>query len=106
MNDAAGVARWPAVPAEVFFNVLMLAGFLAWRGGQKFTGQHFHIYLIAYGLFRFLHEFLRDCPRWSGSISGYHLAALLVATWGFICFRRRQAQVSLPLYADELIHTT
>jgi len=106
MTDAAGVARWPAVPTEIVFNAMMLVIFLVWRRKQKFIGQHFHIYLIAYGVFRFLHEFLRDSPRWSGPFSGYHFAALLVAGWGIVCFARRRVNVSRTTYSNELIHTT
>ena len=106
MTDAAGVPRWPAVPTEIVFNAMMLVILLVWRRKQKFIVQHFHIYLIAYGVFRFLHEFLRDSPRWSGSLSGYHFAALLVAGWGIVCFARRRAKVSGITYSNELIHTT
>jgi phosphatidylglycerol---prolipoprotein diacylglyceryl transferase len=102
MNDAAGIPRWPAVPAEILFNGVMLAAFWAWRRDQKFLGQHFHIYLIAYGLFRFLHEFLRDSPRWIASLSGYHLAALLVTAWGLLCFQRRKAIAPLALSTKHL----
>jgi len=91
INDTTGTARWPAAPVELFFNALMLVLFLTWRGKSKFHGQHFHIYLIAYGVFRFLHEFLRDSPRWFGSISGYHVAALLVCALGMIRYRQRRA---------------
>ena len=111
MNDARGVARWPAVPVEIGFNVLALAFFLALRGGgepakdakdreklsaafralsrfsradlaARLRGQHFHIYLVAYGAFRFAHEFLRATPRIGGGISGYQIAALACVALG------------------------
>ncbi len=55
-------------------------------------GQHFHLYLIAYGLFRFAHEFLRATPLLGGGLSGYQYAALAcvaLGAWGYA--RRRRA---------------
>ena len=96
MNDAAGVARWPAVPVEFLFNALMLGVILLLRWGRIAPGQLFHIYLMAYGAFRFFHEFLRDTPQILGPISGYQIAALgLVALGltGFMARRRRDGDL-------------
>ena len=120
LRDSAGVNRWPAVPIEIAFNVAFL-GFVALRqsgsglsaamerevgaarapmpgrGAEAtptFAGQHFHLYLIAYGIFRFAHEFARATPRVAGFFSGYQIAALSVAVLGFIGFARRQRAVS------------
>jgi phosphatidylglycerol---prolipoprotein diacylglyceryl transferase len=90
MNDADGVARWPAALVELLFNALMLGAALWMRWKKILPGQHFHIYLLAYGLFRFAHEFLRDTPRILGPLSGYHLAALGVALLGASGFLRRR----------------
>lgn len=90
LRDHQGTARWPSVPVEVGFNVLALLVFLVLRRARSFPGQHFHLYLIAYGTFRFFHEFLRATPRVGLGISGYQVAALacvLLGVWGF---RRRQ----------------
>lgn len=98
--DAHGVARWPAVPLEILFNAIMLGLFCVLRRRQQLAGQHFHLYLIAYGIFRFIHEFVRDTPRLFGPISGYHLAALAVAglgLTGFILRQRRLRSNSSPL---------
>lgn len=94
VKDAAGVPRWPAVPLELGFNAaaLLILGFLRWRGVGR--GQLFHVYLIAYGIFRFAHEFLRDTPRLIGPLSGYALAALAVAGLGFWGYRRRMKRGS------------
>lgn len=123
MNDAHGVARWPAVPVEVGFNVIALAFFLALRGGGESTkstkghekgdsalrvfscsswtdlaarlrGQHFHIYLMAYGAFRFAHEFLRATPRIGSGISGYQIAALACVALGAWRFAARARSVA------------
>lgn len=89
LADASGVERWPAVPLELGFN-LVLAGFalLCWRK-HRFSGQLFHIYLVAYGLFRFGHEFFRDTPRMIGSLSGYHLLALAITLLGLLRYLQR-----------------
>lgn len=89
LADTHGVHRWPAVPAEFLFNLIMLA--FAWvcinRGW--FRDQVFHLYLIAYGTFRFAHEFFRDTPDLIGPISGYHLAALAILGLGAMRYRQR-----------------
>ena len=90
VNDAAGVARWPAAQVELLFNAVVLAAlaFLKWR--KLMPGQLFHLYLIAYGLFRFAHEFARDTPQILGPLSGYQLAALALVVLGGVRFRGRQ----------------
>src|SRR6266478_6372495 len=86
MNDAAGVARWPAALVELLFNAAMLVVILLLRQRKILPGQHFHLYLIAYGLFRFAHEFLRATPQIAGPFSGYQFAALGVAALGLAGF--------------------
>jgi phosphatidylglycerol:prolipoprotein diacylglycerol transferase len=96
MNDASGTARWPAALVELLFNPLMLGVALLLRRQKVLPGQHFHIYLMAYGVFRFIHEFARDTPRIVGPISGYQIAALAVAILGAIGFLLRQRQSKRP----------
>lgn len=93
VNDAGGVARWPAAQVELLFNAIALTAVLLLRSRKLLPGQHFHLYLIAYGLFRFAHEFLRATPLILGPFSGYQIAALAVAGLGLIGFlKRRRAQ--------------
>jgi phosphatidylglycerol:prolipoprotein diacylglycerol transferase len=89
LKDRDGVARWPAVPVELAFNALAFLMFLFLRRGKLLPGQHFHLYLIGYGLFRFAHELLRGTPRVLGPFSGYQFAAVAVTLFGVICFVRR-----------------
>ena len=86
VNDAAGVARWPAALVEGLFNAVMLGVFLWLRWKKILSGQHFHLYLIGYGVFRFGHEFLRATPQILGPFSGYQVAAILVALLGLAGF--------------------
>jgi prolipoprotein diacylglyceryltransferase len=49
----------------------------------------FFLYLIAYGVFRFFHEFMRDTPKVMLGLSGYQFISLVMAVLGFIMLRRR-----------------
>ena len=89
-TDATGVARWPAALVELIFNGAFLLVALALRRARILPGQHFHIYLMAYGIFRFAHEYLRATPVIAGGLSGYQIAAVAVAVLGFVGFMRRR----------------
>jgi len=94
INDVNGVPRWPASQMEFIFNALMLGLILLLRWGRIAPGQLFHIYLMAYGIFRFFHEFLRDTPQILGPISGYQIAALGIFALGAAGFvQRRQLRI-------------
>ena len=92
VRDIFGQARWPAVPVEMGFNLLCAGVFLMMRRGGKMRGQHFHLYLMAYGVFRFGHEFLRDTPRVLWGFTGYQEAAGGCFALGFAGFMRRRGE--------------
>jgi phosphatidylglycerol:prolipoprotein diacylglycerol transferase len=92
MNDQAGVARWPAALVELMFNAVMFGVALLLRSRKILVGQHFHIYLMTYGAFRFAHEFLRDTPQIAGPFSGYQIASLGIVALGAFGFWRRKRQ--------------
>lgn len=96
--DANGVTRWPAVPVEIIFNLAAVLSALIFQKASMLEGQRFHIYLMAYGAFRFGHEFLRDTPQIFGGISGYQISALAVGLLGLTGFlgRRTKSPVDLP----------
>ena len=71
---------------EILFNLFAFLVVLQLRRARILPGQHFHLYLMAYGLFRFGHEFLRATPKPFGGISGYQLIALLLATAGALAY--------------------
>jgi phosphatidylglycerol:prolipoprotein diacylglycerol transferase len=98
VNDAAGIARWPAVWAELAFNALFFVSCALWtarrRSGtvaSRLDGQLFHVYLVAYGAFRFAHEWLRDTPRILGTFTGYQVLALALVALGAVRFVQRDA---------------
>jgi phosphatidylglycerol:prolipoprotein diacylglycerol transferase len=90
--DAAGAFRWPVAQVELAFNAVALIVILLLRWRKILPGQHFHLYLMAYGVFRFVHEFARDTPAIVGPISGYQIAALGLFALGFVGFERRRKQ--------------
>jgi phosphatidylglycerol:prolipoprotein diacylglycerol transferase len=89
-TDASGVARWPAAQVEFLFNAFAFGAVLLLRKRNILPGQHFHLYLIAYGLFRFAHEFLRATPQIAGPFSGYQLASLGLVVLGIARFAQRR----------------
>lgn len=90
IRDSDGIARWPSVPVEILFNAAAIMTFFILRKRRMLQGQHFHLYLISYGAFRFAHEFLRDEPRFLGPITGYQLAALILFIFGMFAFVHRE----------------
>lgn len=93
MRGADGVNRWPSVPLELGFNAAALIAFAVFTAKGWFRGQHFHLYLIAYGVFRFLHEFMRATPRVAMGLSGYHVAALLLVALGAVRYAQRRREM-------------
>ena len=96
LTDAKGLHRWPAAPAEMIFNAIMLAWPLVAVRAGWLPGNRFHVYLIAYGVFRFAHEFARDDVRMLGPIGGYHVLALAILGLGVwrLCQRLGSLQPS------------
>lgn len=106
-----GLHGWPAPQIEMAFNLLFAAIVFAAgaqerrtaadeRGPRLLRGQWFHLYLIAYGLFRFAHEFLRDTPKLGPGLSGYQLWSLALAATGLIAFHRRHRTTPPATTAD------
>lgn len=95
--DAQGVHRWPSQVIELLFNlafVVLIA--MTWRVGAL-KDNRFHVYLIAYGLFRFIHESARADARWwehtpVGPIGGYHVLALGLISLGAWRFMQRRSE--------------
>jgi phosphatidylglycerol:prolipoprotein diacylglycerol transferase len=88
--DAHGISRWPAIPLEIVLNLVAAAAFFALRRHEILVGQHFYLYMIGYGAFRFMNEFIRESlPLWHG-LSGYHLQALMLLALGTHGFVRRR----------------
>jgi phosphatidylglycerol---prolipoprotein diacylglyceryl transferase len=84
-----GNVTWPAVEVEIGFNFLAVLLFWVLRKRNALTGQHFHLYLMAYGVFRFFHEFVRASPKF-GWLSGYQVIALCLLVFGGCAYAKRR----------------
>ncbi len=80
---------WPTVPVEFAFNVTAATVFWILRRRNILPGQHFHLFMMAYGVFRLLHEPLRSTPKVFGPWSLYQSLAGALVVLGFWGFRRR-----------------
>lgn len=87
--DAHGVARWPAAQVELVFQLAAFAVLFVLRNDVCCRGRLFFLYLASYGVFRFLHEPMRDTPVLVTGVSGYQLIALAMAVLGVTMFVRR-----------------
>lgn len=92
-TDAAGFSRWPTAWVELIFNASAAALLLVFSRWRIFRGrgQLFHVYLIAYAVFRIVHEPMRATARYgwgdAGGVSPYQVlaAALLIFSgWRFV----------------------
>lgn len=101
VTDPEGVTRWPAAHVEGLFNVGFL-GWMAMASWRNWTpGNRFHVYLIAYGAFRFAHEFRRDDIPWFGSLTGYHVIALAMFGFGLLRFMQRRREMAIASQSSD-----
>ena len=88
--------RWPSVPVEIGFQGVAMLCLWVMRRKHWLAGQHFHVYLIAYGLFRFGHEFMRATPKPFFGLSGYQLVGIATAIAAVVAYRVRDLRKPLP----------
>jgi phosphatidylglycerol:prolipoprotein diacylglycerol transferase len=84
-----GITRHPVPVYEMVFHVS--AGLVAvWLvRTRRCTGCVFSLYLIAYGVFRFLSEFIRETPKTMESLSAYQWLSVAMVTLGTGFFLKR-----------------
>jgi phosphatidylglycerol---prolipoprotein diacylglyceryl transferase len=80
--DSAGIHRHPAPVYELLFLLATGGIFLVLLRRGLLFGRLFSVYLIVYGVFRFLTEPLRDTPKLFGPLSGYQLLCLAMIALG------------------------
>ncbi len=98
-RDVTGTPRWPAPFVEGAFQVLILIVILLLQRRGLLRDRLFFLYLTAYGLFRFFHEFMRDTPKiWLG-LSGYQFISLAMAGVGLFMLWRRSKFMLAPTSA-------
>ena len=92
-----GVLRHPTQVYESLFHLTM-AGVLLWLMSRGLLRTHrLQLYLIAYGVFRFLTEYLRPEPAWLGGLTYYQWVAVVLivgpaAQWWYEAKVSRSAQ--------------
>lgn len=89
-RDSLGIARWPSAQIELVFQLTMFAIIFVLRKQTRWHGRLIFLYFVCYGIFRFLHEWMRDTPKIFLDISVYQIAALVTAVIGAVMLVRRQ----------------
>ncbi len=89
MRGADGVPRYPTQLFEIIFQLAIGILFLIMVKRGWLFGRLFSVYLMVYGGFRFLTEFIRDTPKFFGNFSGYQLLALVMIGLGAVFFLKR-----------------
>jgi len=88
-----GIPRHPAPLYEMLFNIAMGFVLLALCRRQILFGRLFALYLLCYGAFRFLIEFIRDTAKPYDGLSAYQLMCIVMivaGAWALIARSRRQ----------------
>jgi len=102
-----GLSRWPSQLLEAGFNLAFAGAALLAIRRRILPGQWFHLYLIAYGVFRLLHEPMRETTWWTPWLSAYQFVAIvlvLVGVWRFRVRQRRRLSPSWPATGDAARH--
>ena len=90
LQDHYGVWRHPTQVYEMVFQFGIGVLFILLVKRGVLFGHLFSIYLMSYGVFRFLTEFVRDTPRWFRPLSGYQVLALAMIVLGAGFFIKRK----------------
>jgi phosphatidylglycerol:prolipoprotein diacylglycerol transferase len=83
--------RWPAPMIEGVFQLTMLVMLFELRRRGLLRDRLIFLYFAAYGLFRFLHEFMRETPEMAWGLSGYQIIALGLVWAGWNGLRVRKS---------------
>jgi phosphatidylglycerol---prolipoprotein diacylglyceryl transferase len=81
---ADGIPRYPAQLFEAAFQIAIGVVFIQLVRRGRWRGQLFAVYLVAYGTYRFLSEFIRETPRVTGEFSVYQAFCLLMIAVGLL----------------------
>jgi len=87
--DGWCVMRYPTQLFEIIFQLAIGISFLIMVKRKILFGRLFSFYLIVYGVFRFLTEFIRDTPKSFGVLSGYQIISLVMIALGGAFFLKR-----------------
>ena len=105
-----GLPRHPAAGYEMIFLLAVGLAFMWMVKRGVLRGRLFSLYLVLYGVFRFVSEYWRETPRIFGVLSGYQVLALVcVAVGGGMLWwrsRRRMGRLASTASTSELTGVT
>jgi phosphatidylglycerol:prolipoprotein diacylglycerol transferase len=104
VHDAADVARYPTQWMEVVFQIGVGIAFQVMVRRGVLYGHLFTLYLVLYGAFRFLTEFIRDTPKTFSGLSGYQMLSLVMIVLGAAFFLKRKLWPSRSKDGQETSH--
>ena len=87
----SGVPMHPSFLYEIFFQITAFAVLIAMSGRFGRPGDSFKMYLLAYALFRFGVEFVRDNPEMAFGLSGSQMFLLATIPLGMTYYLWRRA---------------
>ncbi|WP_144395002.1 prolipoprotein diacylglyceryl transferase [Pleionea sediminis] len=90
-----GIERYPIALIEISFHLTIGAILIYLFRKKMFQGQIFALFMIAYGSFRFLSEFIRATDKAFLGYSAYQWFALILIITGILSFILRNKQKSL-----------
>ena len=86
--------RWPTRELEIVFYIILLSFLIKIIKEGKNKGQVYLIYVIAYGIFRFVEEFFRESTAALGVFHKAHLWALIALGLGIGFYAELQKKQS------------
>jgi phosphatidylglycerol---prolipoprotein diacylglyceryl transferase len=89
LRGVDGISRYPTQVFEMIFQLAIGLLFIAFVRKKIFFGRLFSFYLMIYGAFRFLTEFIRDTPKFFGPLSAYQILSLGMIILGASFFLKR-----------------
>jgi phosphatidylglycerol:prolipoprotein diacylglycerol transferase len=87
---ADGIPRYPAQLFELAFDLAIGITFVVLLRRGKLQGRLFATYLIAYGVYRFASEFIRETPHVLAGYSVYQLFSIVMILLGAASFALRR----------------
>lgn len=90
-----GIARHPAQLYEAAFQFAMGVLLVALVRRRVLRGRLFALYLVAYGAFRFLSEFIRETPHFLGGYSVYQAFCVVMVIAGAVTLALRSKGVDV-----------
>ena len=89
-----GIPRFPAPLVELVFHLMAAGCLIILFRKQRMTGRFFAIFLVGYGIFRFVSEFWRVTPKAFAGLSAYQwLSVCMVIAGGIAILLRRDRRL-------------